>query len=81
MKFGYTDDQIRTYTFNMAPFLADKSAIQQGFLTSEPYKIAEGRAPSIVVHLLADGGYSTYATRSRRPGSWSTRSPTSCSAS
>ena len=28
---GYTDDQIRTYTFNMAPFLADKTAIQQGF--------------------------------------------------
>jgi NitT/TauT family transport system substrate-binding protein len=61
VKFGYTDDQIRTYTFNMAPFLADKSAIQQGFLTSEPYKIEKAGA-KIVVHLLADGGYSTYAT-------------------
>src|SRR5262245_60661953 len=61
VKFGYTDDQIRTYTFNMAPFLADKTAIQQGFVTSEPYKIEQAGA-KIVVHLLADGGYSSYAT-------------------
>jgi NitT/TauT family transport system substrate-binding protein len=61
VKFGYTDDQIRTYTFNMAPFLADKSAIQQGFVTSEPYKLEQAGA-KIVVHLLADGGYSSYAT-------------------
>jgi len=61
VKFGYTDDQIRTYTFNMAPFLADKAAIQQGFVTSEPFKIEKAGA-KIVVHLLADGGYSSYAT-------------------
>ena len=61
VKFGYTDDQIRTYTFNMAPFLADKSAIQQGFLTSEPFKLEKAGA-KVVVHLLADAGYSTYAT-------------------
>jgi NitT/TauT family transport system substrate-binding protein len=61
IKFGYSDDQIRTYTFNMAPFLADKSAIQQGFVTSEPYKLEQAGA-KIVVHLLADGGYSSYAT-------------------
>jgi NitT/TauT family transport system substrate-binding protein len=60
VKFGYTDDQIRTYTFNMAPFLADKSAIQQGYLTSEPYKI-EKTGARIVVHLLADSGYATYS--------------------
>ena len=61
VKFGYTDDQIRTYTFNMAPFLADKTAIQQSFVTSEPYKLEQAGA-KIVVHLLADGGYSSYAT-------------------
>jgi len=60
-KYGYTDDQIRAYTFNMAPFLADKSTIQQGFLTSEPLKaIKAGVKP--VVHLLADNGYVSYAT-------------------
>src|SRR3954452_9266973 len=31
-KYGFTDDQIRSYTFNMAPWLQDKSAIQQGYL-------------------------------------------------
>ena len=61
VKYGYTDDQIRTYTFNMAPFLADKTAIQQGFVTSEPFKLEKAGA-KLVVHLLADGGYSSYAT-------------------
>ena len=60
-KYGYTDDQIRAYTFNMAPFLADKSTIQQGFLTSEPLK-AEKAGVKPVVHLLADNGYVSYAT-------------------
>src|SRR5262245_48731700 len=61
VKYGYTDDQIRTCTFNIAPCLADQSAIQQGFVTSEPYKIERAGA-KIVVHLLADAGYSSYAT-------------------
>jgi NitT/TauT family transport system substrate-binding protein len=61
VRYGYTDEQIRTYTFNMAPFLADPAAIQQGFVTSEPYKIEKAGA-KIVVHLLADAGYSSYAT-------------------
>jgi NitT/TauT family transport system substrate-binding protein len=60
VKFGYSDEQIRTYTFNMAPFLADKTAIQQGYLTSEPYKLQKAGA-NIVVMLLADGGYSSYS--------------------
>ena len=58
-KFSYTDDQIRPYTFSVAPFLADKKAIQQGYLTSEPYTIEkEGVQP--VIMLLADAGYSSY---------------------
>src|SRR5579864_2609238 len=58
-KYGYTDDQIRPYTFSAAPFLADKTAIQQGYLTSEPLTIEQtGEKP--VVMLLADAGYSSY---------------------
>ncbi|HEU5320041.1 MAG TPA: ABC transporter substrate-binding protein, partial [Methylomirabilota bacterium] len=60
VRFGYTDDQIRPYTFNMAPFLADRSAIQQGYLTSEPFKLQTAGA-KLVVHLLADGGYTSYS--------------------
>src|SRR5215468_11232674 len=40
-KFGYTDAQIRPYGFSVAPFLADKTAIQQGYLTSEPFMIEQ----------------------------------------
>jgi NitT/TauT family transport system substrate-binding protein len=58
-KFGYTDDQIRPYTFSAAPFLADPKAIQQGYLTSEPYTI-EQQGVHPVVMLLADSGYSSY---------------------
>ncbi|PZQ53490.1 MAG: nitrate ABC transporter substrate-binding protein, partial [Phenylobacterium zucineum] len=38
-KYGFTDDQVRKYTFNSAPFLADKRSAQQGYVTSEPYTI------------------------------------------
>src|SRR6516162_7040797 len=38
-KYGYTDDQIRPYTFSVAPFLADPKAVQQGYLSSEPFTI------------------------------------------
>ena len=59
-KFGYTDDQIRPYNFNSAPFLADKNAAQQGLLTSEPYSIEKegGFKPHVI--LLADFGYQDY---------------------
>lgn len=61
-KYGLSDTQLRPYNFNMAPFLADRNAVQQGFLSSEPYSIEQalGRAP--VVLLLADAGYSAYQT-------------------
>jgi NitT/TauT family transport system substrate-binding protein len=60
-KFGYSDDQIRPYTFNVAPFLVDKNAVQQGYLTSEPYLIQQQHATP-VVFLLADAGYSSYGS-------------------
>ena len=60
-KFGYADDQIRPYTFSVAPFLADPKAVQQGYLSSEPFTIeAQGVKP--VVLLLADAGYSSYGS-------------------
>jgi NitT/TauT family transport system substrate-binding protein len=60
-KFGYSDAQIRPYTFSVAPFLADPKAIQQGYLTSEPFTIEkEGVKP--VILLLADAGYSSYGS-------------------
>jgi NitT/TauT family transport system substrate-binding protein len=59
-KYGLSDSQVRPYNFNMAPFLADKNVVQQGFLTSEPYSIAQalGRPPAVL--LIADAGFSAY---------------------
>jgi NitT/TauT family transport system substrate-binding protein len=59
-KYGLSDSQVRPYNFNMAPFLADKNVVQQGFLTSEPYSIAQalGRPPSVL--LIADAGFNAY---------------------
>ena len=61
-KFGFTDDQIRPYNFNMGPFLQDEQAAQQGYLTSEPYAIEQEGGFAPVVLLLADQGYTPYAT-------------------
>ncbi len=60
-KYGFNDEQIRPYTFNMAPFLADKTLSQQGFLTSEPFAIEQAGVKP-VVHLLADYGFDNYQT-------------------
>lgn len=59
---GFTAEQRQPYTFNPAPFLADKGLGMQGFLSSEPYVIEKegGFVPN--VFLIADAGYSTYAT-------------------
>lgn len=61
-KYGFTDDQIRQYTLNLAPFLADERAVQQGYLTSEPYAIEKAAGITPRVFLLADEGYPSYAS-------------------
>ena len=61
-KYGFTDDQVRKYTFNAAPFLSDKRVAQQGYVTSEPYTIEKEAGFAPKVFLLADNGYPGYAT-------------------
>jgi len=60
-KFGYTDDQIRPYNFSVAPFLTDKKAVQQGYLSSEPYTIEQAGVKPVVL-LIADAGYASYGS-------------------
>jgi NitT/TauT family transport system substrate-binding protein len=60
-KYGFSDDQIRKYTFNNAPFLADKRIVQQGYVTSEPYTLEKEGHLKPAVFLLADEGYPGYA--------------------
>jgi NitT/TauT family transport system substrate-binding protein len=59
-KYQLSDSQVRPYNFNMAPFLADRNAVQQGFLSSEPYSIAQALGRPPVVLLLADAGFQNY---------------------
>jgi NitT/TauT family transport system substrate-binding protein len=60
--YGYTDSQIRPYTFNMAPFLVNAKAIQQGYISSEPYLVAQQGGFSPQVFLFANAGYPSYAS-------------------
>lgn len=61
-EFGFSDDQIRPYTFNPGPFIADKDMAQQGYLTSEPLAIEREGGFQPKVFLLADNGYEPYST-------------------
>jgi NitT/TauT family transport system substrate-binding protein len=61
-RFGYTDAQVRPYNFNLAPFLADPKAVQQGYLGSEPFSIRQEAHFDPVVLLLADAGFQGYAS-------------------
>jgi NitT/TauT family transport system substrate-binding protein len=60
-KYGFTDAQIRPYTFNIQPFVADQNAVQQGYLTSEPFAIQKAGVKARA-HLFADKGWTSYAT-------------------
>ena len=60
--YGFTEDMKRPYNFNPGPFLADKNAVQQGYLSSEPLTIAKEGGFEPVVFLLADYGYDPYST-------------------
>jgi NitT/TauT family transport system substrate-binding protein len=61
-KYGFSDEQKRPYNFNIAPFLADKNAAQQGYVSSEPLKVQKEGGFEPVVFLLADSGYTPYTT-------------------
>jgi NitT/TauT family transport system substrate-binding protein len=61
-EFGFRDEQVRPYTFNAAPFLANKKSAMQGYITSEPYAIEKEAGFKPKVFLLADEGFDTYST-------------------
>ena len=60
--YGFTDAQVKPYTFNPQPFLADKKSAMQGYVASEPFAIAKAANFTPKVFLLADQGFSAYST-------------------
>ncbi|MFC7735544.1 ABC transporter substrate-binding protein [Roseomonas sp. GCM10028921] len=60
-RFGFDDGQLRPKAVSLQPFMADRGAIYQGFVSSEPFTAMQaGARPR--VHLLADAGYEAYNT-------------------
>jgi len=60
--FGFKDDQVKPYTFNPQPFLADKHSAMQGYVTSEPFAVEREGKFKPKIFLLADQGFSDYST-------------------
>lgn len=58
-KYGYTDAQMRPYTFNLQPFFNDKTIAQQAFPSSEPYQ-AQQKGVKVNFFLFSDQGYPPY---------------------
>jgi NitT/TauT family transport system substrate-binding protein len=61
-EFGLVDSQVKPYTFNPQPFLADPNSAMQGYVTSEPYAIEKITGIRPKVFLLADNGFDSYST-------------------
>ena len=62
LAYGFRDEKVKPYTFNPAPFIADKNSIQQGYATSEPFEVERQGKFKPNFFLLADYGYDTYST-------------------
>ncbi|UCI33930.1 ABC transporter substrate-binding protein [Mesorhizobium sp. B4-1-4] len=62
IELGFDAAKRVPYTYNTAPFIANKKSIQQGYVTSEPFAVqkAGGFVPN--QFLLADYGWDTYST-------------------
>jgi len=60
--YGFSEKNVRPYTFNAQPFIASRQSAMQGYVTSEPFAVekAAGFKPGII--LLADYGFNTYST-------------------
>jgi NitT/TauT family transport system substrate-binding protein len=61
-EFGFKEEQTKPYTFSAAPFLANKKAVMQGYLSSEPVAIEKQAGFKPKTFLLADEGFNTYST-------------------
>jgi len=60
--FGFSESQVKPYTSNPQPFLADKRSAMQGYVTSEPYAIEKVGGFKPKIFLIADQGFNSYST-------------------
>jgi len=61
-EYGFSEANVKPYTFNPQPFIVDKRSAMQGYVTSEPYSIEQRAGFKPVIFLLADYGFDSYST-------------------
>ena len=61
-EFGFRERQVKPYTFNPQPFLANKKSAMQGYVTSEPFAVEKQGGFKPKIFLLADQGFGSYST-------------------
>jgi NitT/TauT family transport system substrate-binding protein len=61
-EYGFSEKNVRPYTFNPQPFIATAQSAMQGYVTSEPYAVEKSAGFKPGVILLADYGFNTYST-------------------
>ena len=61
-KYGLPDDQLRSFTGQFAPFLADKTVVVQDLITNGPFVIKHDAGIDVKFFLLADYGYEPYSS-------------------
>jgi NitT/TauT family transport system substrate-binding protein len=61
-EYGFSEQNVRPYTFNSQPFIADKQSAMQGYVTSEPFAVENAARFKPGIILLADYGFNTYST-------------------
>jgi NitT/TauT family transport system substrate-binding protein len=61
-EYGFSEKNVRPYTFNSQPFIASPQSAMQGYLTSEPYAVEKSADFKPNVLLLADYGFNDYST-------------------
>lgn len=61
-KYGYSDSQLRSYGFSLTPFFTNPQAIQEAYVTSEPYLVQQQTGKKPVVLMISDAGFDGYAS-------------------
>jgi NitT/TauT family transport system substrate-binding protein len=61
-EYGFSEKNVRPYTFNAQPFIATPQSAMQGYVTSEPFAVEKSAGFKPGVILLADYGFNTYST-------------------
>jgi NitT/TauT family transport system substrate-binding protein len=61
-EYGFSDKNVRPYTFNPQPFIASPKSAMQGYVSSEPFAVEKAAGFKPTIFLLADYGFNDYST-------------------